>query len=416
MCDKNFEPRAEGGYVIVTVAITIVVLLGFAAMAVDSGVLYSSRTSAQRIADGAALAGAASFIFDPNGPQPATAEAHARAFAEGKSILGDTVTAGEVTVTVDIVNQRVTVHILRNEETYLAKAIGMTDVDVGVTGTAEAGSQFVGSECVKPWFLPNSVFLDNPEITPLADPASDACSACGDAGTNPNYDPEAFGQLLIHRVGTDLVVTPFAESLLLNQRLITLKPNNPSQSLEPGQFYAIAVGGTGGNVYRDNIMGCAGPTAAVRCADCQQSEPGNMIGPTVQGTSAMIHKPTQDVISSLGPPLQIINSGASLPVQQSPSRVTVPIWDVCSQVNGTSCSDTGFCPGLKLTNGGRNVTLEVIGFADIFVEDVSNGDGVSAYVLGVHACPTDGAGNVLTTPVDSSNVMGFPLRLVRPTP
>src|SRR3989454_12536765 len=48
----------ETGSVIVIVALTLVVLLGFLALGIDLGMLYTARTDAQRAADAAALAGA----------------------------------------------------------------------------------------------------------------------------------------------------------------------------------------------------------------------------------------------------------------------------------------------------------------------------------------------------------------------
>ncbi len=49
--------KKEKGYVLVMVAALLVVFLGFAALGIDVGVLYSSRTAAQSAADAAALAG-----------------------------------------------------------------------------------------------------------------------------------------------------------------------------------------------------------------------------------------------------------------------------------------------------------------------------------------------------------------------
>ena len=59
--------KDERGAVLILVAGTMVVLLGFAALAVDVGFLMSARTEAQRTADAMALAAASAFIDDmPN--------------------------------------------------------------------------------------------------------------------------------------------------------------------------------------------------------------------------------------------------------------------------------------------------------------------------------------------------------------
>src|SRR5215813_3823751 len=82
----------EEGYVLVTITVLIVVFLGFTALSVDTGMLYSARTSAQKAADAAALAGAFTFVADTNSTQPDTAKAHAVAVAGTNNVFGQTVT------------------------------------------------------------------------------------------------------------------------------------------------------------------------------------------------------------------------------------------------------------------------------------------------------------------------------------
>jgi Putative Flp pilus-assembly TadE/G-like len=56
--------ESERGSVAVTVALALTVLLGFAALVVDIGLNWATRTSAQTAADSAALAGASSLLAD----------------------------------------------------------------------------------------------------------------------------------------------------------------------------------------------------------------------------------------------------------------------------------------------------------------------------------------------------------------
>ena len=118
--------KEEKGYVLVTVAALLVVFLGFAALGIDVGVLYSSRTAAQSAADAAALAGAFSFVSNPFAPQPDTAYDHAMSTALANRIMGTPVTEAEVSVNVDVGSRRVIVDIDRNESTYFARALGVT--------------------------------------------------------------------------------------------------------------------------------------------------------------------------------------------------------------------------------------------------------------------------------------------------
>ena len=48
---KESTPDKQKGYVLVVVAITLIILVGFVALGVDTGALYSARTSAQEVAD-----------------------------------------------------------------------------------------------------------------------------------------------------------------------------------------------------------------------------------------------------------------------------------------------------------------------------------------------------------------------------
>src|SRR5213593_2175358 len=78
----------ECGYVLVTVAVLLFVLIGFMALAIDTGILLGARTSSQRAADAAALAGAVTFVVNPNSVQPDTAILHAKKTAMNNKVLG----------------------------------------------------------------------------------------------------------------------------------------------------------------------------------------------------------------------------------------------------------------------------------------------------------------------------------------
>src|SRR3989449_1343126 len=160
--------KKQKGFVLVVLALLLVVLIGFLALAVDIGVLYSARTSAQEVADAAALAGAFTFINDTQSPQPQTASSDALQVALHNSILGQPVAAGNVNVNVDVGNRRVTVDVQSTQNTYFARALGVQTANVGVEAVAEAAPISTGTACTKPWFIPNTAFS-----------TSDACPACG---------------------------------------------------------------------------------------------------------------------------------------------------------------------------------------------------------------------------------------------
>ena len=175
----------EKGYVVVTTALLLVVLLGFGALAVDVGLLYSGRSSAQRAADAAALAGAFTFVVSPSAPQPSTAYDQAMSAALVNNVLGTPLTAPEVTVNIDIANERATVEITHTEDTFFARVLGRNSVELKVKAVAETSIDAVATFCAKPWFVPNTVvselsscdacqagemLVEDGEVTPFAAP------------------------------------------------------------------------------------------------------------------------------------------------------------------------------------------------------------------------------------------------------
>jgi Flp pilus assembly protein TadG len=366
--------RNEEGFVLVIVAVFLVALIGFLAIAVDVGLLYGARTSAQQIADAAALAGAFTFISSPTASQPATASNHALQVALNNTIMGAPITAGNVSVSVDIPNQMVTVDVTSTQNTYFARVLGTTTANVSVEGIAEASKYSTGSSCVKPWFIPNTVFG-----------AAGACAACGAS------------QVLIS--GGE--VTSYANSKLGQQ--FSIKSQDPAGAIAPGQFYAIQLpGSVGGADYRENIATCA--DAYLRCGNSYSVETGNMVGPTVQGVKDLIGNPPTDTWTGTIGQYQT-PSGLS---DMSKNVVLAPIWDTCSM--------PGFCPSGKFPSG-TTVTLQIIGFARFFLEGVQ-GNNVKARLIGVSSCGASGGaggggGGGGGGAETGGAVLSLPLRLVR---
>jgi hypothetical protein len=352
------------GYVIVTVAVLLVILLGFSALAVDVGIMYSARTSAQRVADAAALAGAFTFVVEPGSPQPATAIDHATQTAINNNILGDAVVAGDVTVNVDVPNRLVTVDIERSQDSFFARVLGSTSTDIRARALAEASPNSTSAYCVKPWFIPNTVI--SPQMP---------CDACTSS------------QVLI----SGGAVTAYGQSKLGLQ--FTLKPQQPSGTMAPGQFFAIQLpGSVGGNDYRDNISMC--PPNAVPCNEFYSVETGNMVGPTKQGVNDLIGNPPTDTYVSLGRYMR----GDGTIGDTSRGLIVSPIWDACGMAN--------FCPGNRFPTG-TNVSLKVVGFALIFLEGVQGNDVVGR-LINIFPCGT------APLETEETGPYSIPVRLVRP--
>src|SRR5688572_29702575 len=100
MRSRRYQGRGTGkreeGFFLIAVALLLIVLVGFVALAVDTGALFGARTAAQEIADAAAMAGAFTFTNTPTAPQPATATMHALGVATNNAVLGQAIAAGDV--------------------------------------------------------------------------------------------------------------------------------------------------------------------------------------------------------------------------------------------------------------------------------------------------------------------------------
>jgi Tfp pilus assembly protein PilX len=355
--------KKQKGFVLVVVALLLVALIGFLAFAVDIGVLYSARTSAQEVADAAALAGAFTFINDTQSPQPQTASSNALQVALNNSVLGQPVAAADVNVNVDVANRRVAVDVQSTQNTYFARALGVQTANLGVEAVAEASPYSTGTPCAKPWFIPNTAFS-----------AGGACAAC------------SANQVLI----SGGQVSAFGQSKIGQQFI--LKSQVPSSAIAPGQFYAIRLpGSSGANDYRNNIATCA--DAYVRCGDLYSTETGNMAGPTKQGVDDLVGTPPTDTwTGTVGQYLTPYGFSDT-----SKNIAVAPVWDTC----GTA----GFCPAGSFPSG--NATVRIIGFAAFFLDGISGGD-VAAHLINVSSCGASGDPGAT-----GGTVLSIPLRLVR---
>ena len=103
-------------------------------------------------------------------------------------------------------------------------------------------------------------------------------------------------------------------------RQIVLKPGNPHQAINSSHFYPIALpGGNGGNWYRNNIPNCWPGIAEI--GDMVPVEPGNMTGPTTQGTQELIDKDPGAYWNSATQRVVTSYQG------QSPRIVVIPVFD-----------------------------------------------------------------------------------------
>ena len=133
-CKRVNAASNQKGATLALVAVSMVALLGFAALAVDVGNLLKIRTESQRAADSAALAGAGYLLVDSDDSLGAVNEA--MAFAAKNQVDGTAVTLQAGDVDVDLDSMIVTTRVYNTSDrgnapgTFFAKVLGINSVDV----------------------------------------------------------------------------------------------------------------------------------------------------------------------------------------------------------------------------------------------------------------------------------------------
>jgi len=140
----------ERGAIAILVALLMVTLLGFAAVAVDVGMLYAERTQLRNGADSAALAVAQKCAKNPNDPDCATTSSLASGLANGNANDG---LSNIQSIVLDKANRTVTVNAGSQEagkepnqvSLFFARALGLNTAQVSASASVAWGSPVKGS-------------------------------------------------------------------------------------------------------------------------------------------------------------------------------------------------------------------------------------------------------------------------------
>jgi hypothetical protein len=364
----------QHGITIPLLAMFIVVLFAVAALAIDVGVLYTARSSAQHAADAAALAGAFTFL-DVKNVQPETAINAAIAAAETNEILGQRVTISASNVGVDVANRRVSVTVPRTGvggiSTFFARAIGVNSVDVRTQATAEASKNATGTHCLKPIILAN---------TALSEHSSEA--AC------------AAGETIFDRDGN---VTTFAVDRF-GRSAVELRPaGHDEDDHHANKYLPLDFGGDHDSYiatfhYCLNDPECGADLATYSCSTHLTVRDHLDPRETFLGVEELLgHTPDRWGGPSPSGGFQYLLAGHDgAAADTSLALGVVAVWDNCSSPVGHS--------------------LQPVGFAQLFFEGADEDDGdITARVVGAHACGS-------YTRDDSTGPYAVPVRLVQRPP
>lgn len=312
------------GQVLVVFVGALTALIGFAAVGIDVGYLYTVRHELQRCADAGALAGASAFLngdWNDSGIRY-TATTRAQQFASMDRVASATLNpdGGEVTVGFPATGQ-VQVNANRTVNLFFARFFLGPTWNITAFSVAQASVANQNVRGLKPWAIPYP---------------------WDDVNGNGLYDP---GETVHTDCPDEIVGTPAASQYFCPGTRVILKigtpagnPNNPSGipsvQQEAGHYFALDYGASGAAGYRDAIQ--TDSTYAVSVGDSVPLETGNMVGPTIQGAEYLINQDRNAVWNdSANLPdsplaqysITCADGSASDAWMSSPRVVRIPIYD-----------------------------------------------------------------------------------------
>jgi Flp pilus assembly protein TadG len=331
---------AEHGAILIHVAVALVVLMAFTTFVVDYGVLWVARGQAQNAADAAALAGAVAVAFDDGTDLTDTGPVKQSAYALSQSnfVWGESPNvrlATDITFPVcpDGTNTCLRVDVYRNQDrgnplpVFFGALIGLTQQGIQATATTEVRAANA-SDCLKPWAIPDKWVENYPVPGPWV--PGEEFNKYEEPNGPPLPNPDIYIPPDANQPGTGFTLEADYGTELL------LKPGNPNAATSPGWFFPLQLTEPGAAEYEESIVGCSGTVWGV--GDEIPVEPGNMIGPTVQGVRDLIDLDpyaTWDPVSESVVGSCSQQSPPSCPgYTRSPRIVVVPVFDTGAYEDG----------------------------------------------------------------------------------
>jgi Flp pilus assembly protein TadG len=382
----------ERGAILVQVALSILVLMGFSVFVVDYGVVWVARGQAQNAADAGALAGAVALAYDEPTNTPAAegiAWTAAMAGAQANDVWGTAATpvanVGSVACPAGVAGRCARVDVHRNGTNgsdtlpvLFGSLLGVTTQGVRATATARVAFGNA-TNCMRPFAV-----ADQWEEVRAPVGQYNRWTSSGNTVVELNpHDiytpPSAAGPGTGFRLPDDLGV----ETILKNGN-----PNNDNENIVPGWFMPIRLpdgnGGydSGADDYRTNIRECLGQP--VRIGDYLPVENGAMIGPSSQGFNdlrALDPNARWDVATN-----SVVNSCAPSCAPFSPRVIPLPVFDIDEYQLRRAQGNWSHCP-----TGGKCVkVVNILGF----FADRMQGSDIIGYLLMYPGIFVTGAPNV----------------------
>jgi hypothetical protein len=458
----------ERGVTMAIVALAIVSIIAMAALSIDVGTLYEASTEAQRSADAAALAAArvlslSGLTGDPQNSSQQWSYACSLATQTAQDVANLNTVAGQPPSGVATtflssdagsqtpsscsspgafgVNPMVTVKVTqKNLPTFFAKIFGLlkgyNPTTISASATAEAFNSSasenfnngtlvpVQPRCVKPWIVPN--------LDPGSNGKNPFVAVSDGAIQNPGIQVNGSGTGVIGEFFTLSADCTLAGNCNgTGGGVFSNPPTASTGSLQylPGQVLGTPVAipsCANSDPYQQAIAGCD-QTTPYQCGISSSTAANpNMVnltenplvptggGDTYTAAQCLTNQSsgrTADSISTAVYPYQItagtgnpLNASGTI-ITSSNSIVSLPIYTTGI---GASNSTT-----LTITNNTAPVTI--VGFLQVFIQQVNSNGSLVVYVLNVSGCGNGSSGvSEALTPLDGTSPV--PIRLVTPPP
>jgi hypothetical protein len=341
----------EKGFSLVFVGCGMLAFVAVSMLAIDVGMLMTSRNQAQNSADSGALAGAIALAVDSWTDRSASGPAVTNALAASRANQVMRATVAVAPANVEFlnnpagINNRVRVTVFRDAghgnplSTLIAKYFGIATANISAVATAEA-SPANAETCVKPFTIPDRW---QEKQDPRWDPETSTFDAFDKKG-NKIANPDIY-------IGPDDPVNYTGYNAQRDKGLeIILKADNGTK-VSPSFYNPYDIpGSAGASDYRWNIGNCN--TTIMHPGDTFSPEPGNMVGPTKQGMDDLIAKDPDAY-------WDVANKRVVSTMNPSPRVVIIPLYDPVYYDSG------------KRT--GRNASLKFVNYLGFFVEDMNGG-------------------------------------------
>ena len=362
----------ESGMSYVFIGLGMMAFLSASMLAIDVGMLMTSRNQAQNAADAGALAGATALFFNDWDDRSASGPAvtHAISAAKSNDVMGADVSieAADVTFPLDPTGEpnRVQVTVHRSAargnplSTHIARFFGMETADITATATAEA-SKANAMTCVKPFTIPDK-WIENQTAPWDGNDTYDAFDNRGVPLANPD----------IYVPADKPGYTGYNQESNRGQPL-TIRAATGS-NITVSFYFSLSIGGVeggmvGGEAYEWNIANCN--KTIMHWGDPLIQEPGAMAGPTIHGAEELV---ARDAGAYWDNSTKTVKGSA---FARSPRVFPIPLYDPPFYDSGK--------------RNGRYADLKVANWIGFFLESVQ-GNGIIGRIIPIAGIRDGNAG------------------------